>query len=565
MPSFEVLRNIGLWIFGSWVLVQYGPPIVDRHFLPTIGYMADTFLAIAPLPSPSTALVPMQPSMAGPPTPVVLKTVFVDQPVHGTESSRTRATITVTAMNHGKGSRSHDNPSHWGGSLFHRVSTIFEWWIYEMPQGILHYLRQLLDHWVIQVSLLIVPLVSWKLLEVRGQMMLKRITMAHKTELARVKEESSTTVKAKNLLITELQGQIKAQDSGLTEAQAEISAKTLAEDQLKSETVSLGSKLTDRDNEIARLRDSLAAANRRADTAELSNKTIEKKAKAARSDHDSALQKKENEVNIQKNAREKATEDRDTARSELKAAKAEAAQDRKQITKLQKQATESATKATESQALLNQKDAIIGQKDGMIRKMREEASRSSKEAQKAKATDREHLRELQGRLTTANKLREDAEATASRKEQDSKSKDDKIEDFKTSCSYRERRIASLEAAHEKLRVAYEKEQADARDAGTKARETEEVLQKRVTQLEEQILGMSASSNVAAPNSDVSPSERSTPVVPFSGPRRPRYVAPANGETFSDPEVKGLPAETPRGPKGGRGGSRGGRGSGRGAS
>ena len=47
--------------------------------------------------------------------------------------------------------------------------------------------------------------------------------------------------------------------------------------------------MNDRDNEIAGLGDKLAEANSRADTAELSKKTIEKKLKAALSDHDSAL------------------------------------------------------------------------------------------------------------------------------------------------------------------------------------------------------------------------------------------------------------------------------------
>ena len=91
------------------------------------------------------------------------------------------------------------------------------------------------------------------------------------------------------------------------------------------------------DIEIAGLGNKFAEANSRADTAEFSNKTMEKKAKAARSDHDSALQKKENEVSTHKNAREKAAEDRDSARSELKAARAEAAQNKKRITKLEKQ------------------------------------------------------------------------------------------------------------------------------------------------------------------------------------------------------------------------------------
>ena len=583
MPSLEVLRNIGLWIIGSYFLIQYGPPIVDRHFLPTIGYVADTFLAIAPLPPPSTVFLSTQPSMAGPPTPVVLKTIFVDQAVYGRESSPNRATI--TAMNYGKGSRSYNDDSHWGGSLLHIVSTILDWWTqlaYEVPRG----LRQLLDNWVLQLSFLLAPAVTWQITKIRSQMILERITAEqaaeHKTEIARANKKSSRTAEAQDLLITELQGRIKAQDTRLNKAQADISAKSQAEDQSKSEIASLDSKLTSKDNEIARLRDSLDKANSRADTAESSIKTIEKKVKTARSDHDSALQKKENEVNIQEIAREKAAEERDAARSELKAARADAARDKKRITELQKQVTDSTTNATESQALLDQKNAIISQKDGTIRKMKEDATRASKEAQKAKATDRENLRELQGRLTTANKLREDAEAKASRNEQESKTKDGKIEDFKTSCSYRERRIASLEAAHDKLRLAYENEQAEARDAGTKAQKIEEALLKRVAELEEQIQGMSASSTVAAPNSDVSPpSERSTssqpnPVVPFSGPRRPRYVAPANGETFSDPEAKGLPAETPRGPKGlpaetprgpkaGRGGSRGGRGSGRGTS
>ena len=571
MPTLEIIRNIALAVFGSCALILYGPPIVDRHFLPTIGYVADTFLAVAPQPPPATTLMPRQPPMAIAPTPVVLKTIFVEQAVYGTGSSRIRATI--TAMNNSKGSRSHDDPSHWGEGLFHCLSTIFDWWtrlVYGVPRGILYYLRQLFDHSLAQMAFLIAPVVSWQLAKIHSQMIMERITAVHEMEIAGVNEESSTTAAARNLLITALQGQIKAQEERRTEAQSEISAKNLAEVQFKSEIASLGSKLTDRDNEIARLGDSLAEANSRADTAELSNKTIEKKAKVARSDHDSALQKRENEVNTHKNAREKAVEDRDTARSELKAARAEAAQDKRRITKLQEQVAESATNASGFQDQLNQKDAIIGQKDGVIRRMREEATRCSKEAQNAKATDRDHLRRLREQVANANKLREDAEAKASRKEQESKAKDEKIEDHKTSFVYRERRIGSLEASHEKLRAAYEKEKAEARDAAAKAQETEEALQKRVAQLEEQIQAMSASSNVAPPNSDASPQERSTssqpyPIVPFSGPRRPRYVPPANGETFSDPEAKGLPADTPRGPKAGRGGSRGGRGSGRGGS
>ena len=93
---------------------------------------------------------------------------------------------------------------------------------------------------------------------------------------------------------------------------------------------------------------------------ELSNKTMEKKANAARADHDSALQKKENEISTYKNAREKAAEDRDSARSELKAARAEAAQDKKRITQLQQQVTESATNASKFQDQLNRKDVRGG-------------------------------------------------------------------------------------------------------------------------------------------------------------------------------------------------------------
>ena len=468
--------------------------------------------------------------MAIAPTPVVLKTIFVEQTVHGTDSSRMRATI--TAMNYGKGSRSHDDPSHWVEGLVN----CFAWGtllICEVSRGILLCLRQLFDFFFALAPIFIAPVVSWRLAKIHNQAILEGITAVHEMEIAEANAGS-------DLLITALQGQTKAQESRLAEAQAGLA--------------SLGSRLTDRDNEIARLGDSLAEAKTRADTAELSNKAIEKKAKTARSDLDSALQKKENEVNTHKNARAKAAEDRDTARAELKAAKAEAVQDKKQIAKLQKRAAN----ASGLQDQLSEKDAIIGQKDGIIRGMREEATRSSKAAQKAKATDRDHLRELQGRIANAEKLRDDAAAKASRKEQESKAKDEKIEDFKSSCAYRERRITSLEAAHDKLRAAYEKEQAEGRDAAAKALETEETLRKRVAELEEQIRGMSASSNVAA---HASPQERSTSsqpnavVVPPSGPRRARYVAPANGETFSNPEAKGLPADTPRGPKGG---SRGGR-------
>ena len=368
MPIIEVLRNLLVMVLGGYLLVEYGTPIVDRHFGLTIGYVADSFLAIAPLPPPSTILGSQQPPVPIAPTPVVLKTIFVEQALQGTDSSRVRATI--TAINYGTGSRSHDDPS----SLVHLVSAIFDWCAQLMcavPRCIIWYLRQLLDNWVFQVSILIAPIVSWQLSKIRGQMLLERIMAVHESE----------TAAAGNLLITALEARITAQGSRLTEVEAQISAKTLAEVQFKSEIAGLRSELSDRDNETAGLRKKLAEANSRADAAELSNKTIEKRVKAAaRSDHDSALQKKENEVNTHKNAREKAVEERDTARSELKAARAEASLDKKRIAELQKQATQSATNATESRTQLNQKNAIIGERDGMIRRLREEAIRASKEA-----------------------------------------------------------------------------------------------------------------------------------------------------------------------------------------
>ena len=48
IPSFEIIRNITLTIFGSRVLMQYDPLMMDRHFLPTIGYVADTMSAVSP-------------------------------------------------------------------------------------------------------------------------------------------------------------------------------------------------------------------------------------------------------------------------------------------------------------------------------------------------------------------------------------------------------------------------------------------------------------------------------------------------------------------------------------
>ena len=595
---WEHVRNIGISVLSFYALFKFGPPVVDICFLPTIEYVAGTFNAIAPQPPPATTFMHMQtPTPAGN-TAIVPKTAFVEQA--GYETKLMNEGVTITGINQGEwpftAYHSHSDSS---SGPFHNFRFSFDWFprvIYETTHAILLHLRQLVDNFLYQVQLFTAIVISWKLLKYRSQMNMKHVTALNEAEIVEMQQEFSALAVAKDLENASLDAQngvlkhqLEAQRSLLDQARQELEDKASAEEQSKSDLAKLKSRLTDRDNEMADRDNDLAEASRRAETAENLNKTLENKAKKSRSDFDSALQKKENEINMHKRTSQQATKDGDTAYRELKDARAQAGQDRKRLRELERQLTDSTKQIAELKAQVKAKDASIGQKDTGLTRMREERQklvkdvenmaaerdRALKNGRDATAKDKKTIGELHVQLAEAKTSCKIAEERATKEKVNAAeaaaqlvAKDNKIAslkaDAKSSSLYRQSRLDAAGTLNEELHTTLKTERAEAQQAATQARKTEEALHERIAELQERLQQNPVSSDIAATSSDASsqelsglrrpkaivrlPSARPTNTTSRPGPR---VKPPAHGVTKTPPEERGLPKDTPTGPKAGR--------------
>lgn len=537
----DFMRNIFLGALSLYALWKVGPPVVDRYFPPTIECVAGTYHAIAPQPPPLTTFMPLQIPMAAESTATISKTVFVVY----TGSTSLPEGATITGVSHGQRSQKHDD----------------RFWTFSFSKAshaILLQLRQLFNNFIYQVQLFAATFVIWNLLKHRSQMNIEYITAMHEREVVGIQQESFALALTKDQEIASLRAEKElqklehdSQTALLDEARKEIEKKALAERQSKSESAKLGSSLTDRDNTIAESDDSLAEATRRAETAENSNKTMGMKARKARSDFDSALQKKDNDINTHKRASEQATKDGEIARRELKEARAQAGKDKKRVVDLERQLAEASKKTAELKAQVKEKETSIGQKDGAMTSLRDEKQKLIKKVEKtiaerdralrdgsnAKAKDKKLIGELHEQLTKANNRRQVAEAEAAKQKDQAteaaeqrKIAEDKIASVKadagSSFSYIQRQLDAATASNAEMHTTLANERAEAREVATKAKETEEALLERIAKLEEQL---------------------QEKAVPSARPG-PRCVPPANGKTKTPPEERGLPADTPTGPK-----------------
>ena len=413
------------------------------------------------------------------------------------------------------------------------------------------------------------------------------MTRRYELEIAGINEQFSALDIAQNLKIASLEAQVGQLDetkSLLQEARRALEANQLAEGQSESEFAKLNSSLMDKDKTIAERDRSLAEAKKRAKVAEDSKKNLEKKVNEERSNFNSTSQKKENEIDAHKRAFQEVTEDSNSIRVELKDTRAQATKDKKRIAELEKQVANAARKASELEAQVKEKDTSINQKDESLAKMRDERKKMGKRitdtiaerdrawrnGENAKAKEKKRIDGLQAQVTEANRLREAAETKALKQEslaaevaKQLQLKEEKIsslkQDSKTSCGYLQRNLDAAGATNTGLLNTLGKEREDARKAAAKAQGTEEALQKRIVELEEQVQVTPSSPSIAARSSDASPLEPSSsprphPVPRFPGRRGPRHVSSANGERTAAPaEERGLPADTPTGPRSGRGG------------
>ena len=594
----ELLQKIVIGALSLYALWKVGPPVVDQYFLPTIECVAHTFHAIAAQPPPLTSFTPLQTPIAAEHAATTSKTVFVMQA--GWTSQPEGATI--TGVSHGQRSEmGNDDGPFW--NFFFSFGWCFRL-ISEASHTILLQLRQLLINFLYQVKLFAATFVIWNLLKHRNQMNIEYITAVHEREILGIQQESSALALARDLEIASLKAEnesqkleLDSQTALLDEARREIEKKTLVEGQSESELAKLRSSLTDRDNTIAELDDSLAEVTTRAETAESSNKTLELRARKTRSDFDSTLQKKDNDINTHKRASEQAIKDGETARRELKEARAQSSKDKKWIIELEKQLSNSSKKVAELEAQAKENDASIGRKDGAMTSLRDEKQKLAKKVEKvtverdralrdgrtAKAKDKKLIGELHEQLTEANNLRQVAEAEAAEQKdqvteatEQRKVAENKMASVKadagSSISYIQRRLDAATASNEKMHTALTNERAEARDAAAKAKETEAALSERIAQLEEQLREKSVPSTrpgprcVPPPNgkTNTPPEERGLPANTPTGPKERGLPAntptgpkekglPAN--TLTGPKEKGLPANTPTGPKAGRGGKK----------
>ena len=270
-------------------------------------------------------------------------------------------------------------------------------------------LRRLLDNFSYQVVLCSAIFITYRLLKYRDEKNVQTNTAIHDQQILGLQEELSSLHAVKDVEIASLKKQLQTlvlrQNDLLEEARKGIEARSSAEEQSKKRITELNSGLKDKDNALAKRDKELAAATKRAETAEHSNTMLEKKAKTSRSDFDSSSQKKENEIEKLKRACQDAVKEDETTRRELKEAKAQASKDRKNVTELEKQVTESKKKAAELEVQIKDKEASLAQKDKAL-----------KERTDAKTSYAKTITDLRAQLLKANNLRQLAEEKAANQE-----------------------------------------------------------------------------------------------------------------------------------------------------
>ena len=380
-------------------MTKLGPAGVDRYFLPTIEYVAGSFHALAPQPPPLTKPVHMQSPMPAAFTSTVFSTSFV-KPA-GSETTTMPFTVYGYPSQEDYSSEPENGESG-------RLSQMIDWWSHSLhtaAEATLMQLRRLLDNFTYQVVLFTAIFITYRLLENRNEENTQTTTAIHHQQILGIQEELT----AKDLEIASLKEQLKnlvlRQNDLLEEARKDVEARNLAEEHVKKRITELSSELKDKDNALAGRDKKVAAATKRAETAENSNTMLEKKAKTSRSDFDSHSQKKENEIEKLKRACQEAAKEDETARRELKEAKAQASKDRKNVTELEKQVTESKKKAAELEVQIKEKEATLVQKDKAL-----------KERTDAKTSYAKSIHELRASLLKANNLRQIAEEKASNQE-----------------------------------------------------------------------------------------------------------------------------------------------------
>ena len=269
----------------------------------------------------------------------------------------------------------------------------------------------------------------------------------------------------------------------------------------------------------------------------------------------------------------------------LEKAKDDGAREAKRLTDLANEKdAETARRRKADKDTITQLEARIVEVDN-LREIAE-AKTSRKEALIAEAVRQQRVAEEtatqhQVRAAQAEKSSKAAEEKtrqeASKRIGQLKGKDEKIatlrDDLDRSSHYLQGCLDTANTVNEGMKISLAEARDDALKADADAKKTQEALQERLNELEKQHRQTHTQSPIAAPGSDISPREPSPlaqmrPVVRLPGSNSgqgstcpanirpaPRWNPPAEGTTKTPPEERGLPANTPTGPKSERPGRR----------
>ena len=199
------------------------------------------------------------------------------------------------------------------------------------------------------------------------------------------------------------------------------------------------------------------------------------------------------------------------------------------------------------------------------------------EAAKQRKIAEERALQQETRATKAEEICKAAEEKASREEANAaeaaeqlKARDQKIAtlraDSQSSIRYLRSSLDTAQQVEADLDALLTEARAEAQMAKAQVKKTQKALQERTAELQWHLQKNSVWPDPPAPNSDSSAQEESNlsqpkPLVPLTSPNvppkvpwrsgkqpLPRCMPPANGKTKTPPEERGLPANTPTGPK-----------------
>ena len=491
-----------------------------------------------------------------------------------------------TSKANGQGSKTFD----FKNESFPKSHWLRNSWI---PRSIRNVLIEVKQH-ILEVFAGMVPpfgLVAWY--QIRYMHYIQGVATAESFKFMELKLASHPAAKERK--IYELQGLVeeaqRVSDRASNEAEAALAAKLIAIQTTKNETERLQAVIVQREEALRQ-----------------EQQTSKQKLERAAKDH-ACLQSSARRKDLA------LEHERDNSRKAVQQAKNDGIREARRLTDLaiekhaevaarrqaDKATIENLKKQTETDAKsileLRKKANSIGPKDETIAQLNAqvfegnnlrkaaEAKKSEQESSVAETIKRRNLAEerarqqekraaaAEARCKTAEEKASQAEANALEAAQLLKSRDEQLATLKadsnSSHGYLQRCLDTAQQVNAGLHTSLAEARSDALKAEAQAKETQEALRGRIDKLEKQLPQKPIRSDIVALSRVFSSKELSVipqPVPLVRLPRShteqhdhwgsdyrpvPRWEPPAKGKTMTPPEERGLPANTPTGPKSGR--------------